>query len=342
MSVQAAPIREQSNRPNHPDENRPVTLQFCYQKLSYVSACSPVMTDQIVIADEPLEAEQIVHIADYVDSDTQLHRYACEIEDVHPGDDLNEYSYTVRSVVQERTLSGRYDHQNLIPSPRGYQNIDALLGEQPVKGEKLLGKFKRPDLELINTCLSVVDPKKDPTKDWLNELKKQDIDRINSVTAELILLYHLRTTYGHDQVSLNAHIAGENSKDFDIRVSTEEEDVWVEIVKPDYAASIPESVGFVSGETTGNSIDRKLRQKFETARDELSADTVLVLATYLEEQVTQGLQIGQWLEEDYYDVGEFCDAWLTYTHLTETEIQYQTFTEDGERCRAVFEKVVDN
>ena len=155
-------------------------------------------------------------------------------------------------------------------------------------------------------------------------------------------MYQLRTTYGRDRVSLNAHIDGDRSKDFDIRVSTTQEDVWIEIVKPDYASSLPEEVGFISGDTTGNSIDRKLKQKFEDGREKLPDDTVLVLATYLEEQVTQGLQIGQWLDEDYYDVSEFCDAWLTYTHLLETEMQYQSFTDDGERCRAIFERVVDD
>lgn len=300
------------------------------------------MTDQTVTANEPLEPGQTVHITNTSDSDTRPHRYACTIEEVHSGDVLKNYSYTVRSIVQERTLPSRYNHEDLIPSPRGYPNIDAFLGDQSVTGENLLGKFKRPDLELINTCLSAVDPEEDPTKDWLNEIKKEDLDRINSVTAEMILLYHLRTTYGNDQVTLNAHIAGKDSKDFDIRISTPEEEVWIEIVKPDYEASIPDDGGFISGKTTSNSIDRKMKQKFKDAREQLDDDTVLVLGTYLEEQVSQGFHIGQWLEEDYYDVGELCDAWLRYTHLTETEIQYQSFTEDGERCRAVFEKVVDN
>lgn len=294
------------------------------------------MRNCIVSAEEPLENGHIVHISPGLEFDIHSHRYACEVEDVYPDDNVDGYSYTVRSVVQERILPQRYAHHDLIPSPRGYQNIDALLGDQPVHGEELLGKLKRPDLERINTCLTVVDPNKDPTKDWLNELMKNDVDRINSVAAELILLYHLRTTFGRERVSLNAHIDGKESKDFDIRVSTDQEDVWIEIVKPDYAASIGEEVGFISRDTTGNSIDRKLKQKFEDGRDNLPEDTVLVLATYLEEQITQGWQIEQWMDEDYYGVSEFCDAWLTYTHLMETEMQYHSFTEDGERCRTIF------
>ena len=296
----------------------------------------------MVPAEEPFDLDDIVHISTAKVSDTHQHRYACKVEDIHPGDDLNGYSYTVRSVIQERTLPQRYGHYDLIPSPRGYQNIDALLGDRYVKGEELLGKFKRPDLKKIDTWLSVVNPNEDPTKDWLNELKQQDVDRINSATAEMLLLYHLRETFGRDRVSLNAHIDGKESKDFDIHVSTEKEDLWIEIVKPDYAASIPDEVGFISGDTTGNSIDRKLMRKFESARDHIPDDAVLILATYLEEQVTQGLQIKQWLGEEYYEVGEFCDAWLTYTHLTETEMQYQAFTQDGKRCGVVFERLVDS
>lgn len=299
------------------------------------------MRDGISPAGEPFTRGNLVQISPTGIGESQQHYYACEIEDVHPGDNLRGYSYTVRSIVQARVLPGRYGHYDLIPSPRGYQNIDDLLGSNRVKGEELLGKFKRPDLQRIDTWLSVVDPENDPTKDWLNELNKEDVDRINSVTAEMLLLYHLREVYSCDRVSLNAHLDGRGSKDFDIRVSTEEEDVWVEIVKPDYAASIPDEVGFISGDTTGNSIDRKLKQKFETARDCLSDDVVLVLATYLEERVSQGFHIGQWLDEDYYDVGEFCDAWLTYTHVGETELQYQPFTEDGERCSVVFERMAE-
>jgi len=300
------------------------------------------MRDGIAPAEEPFEMGDLVHISATRGSGNHQYRYACEIEDIYPDEDLSEYSYTVRSVVQERTLPQRYGHYDLVPSPRGYQNIDALLGDRHLKGEELLGKFQRPDLEKINTWLSVACPEKDPTKDWLNALKQQNIDRVNSVTAEMILLYHLRKTYYQNRVSLNAHIDDKESRDFDIRISTEEEDVWIEIVKPDYAASIPDAGGSISGDTTGNSIDRKLKRKFKSARDYSPDDAVLVLATYLEEQVAQGLQIEQWLHKDYYDVGEFCDAWLTYTHLTETKIQYQPFTKAGERCSVVFEKLVDD
>ncbi|SNZ12311.1 hypothetical protein SAMN06269185_1605 [Natronoarchaeum philippinense] len=298
------------------------------------------MRDGITPAEGPFESGDIVHISPTVDVDGRPHRYACEVEEVHSGDSLDEHTYSVRSVVQERTLRPRFGHYDLIPSPRGYENIDALLGSRHVDGERLLGKFKRPDLEKINACLSVVDPDEDPTKDWLNELEKNDVDRINSIFAELILLYHLRTAYGRDQVVMNARIDGKGSKDFDLRVLTEEDDVWIEVMKPDYAASLPDEVGFISGDKTGNSIDNKLKKKFEDARDHAPDGAVLVLAAYLEEQITQGLEISQWLDEDYYDVGEFCDGWLTYTHLTETEIGYQSFTEAGERCRTLFDRMV--
>lgn len=299
------------------------------------------MTDRggISPAEEPLGIGDIVHISATSDSDARPHRYACEVEDVHEADDLDEYSYTVRSIVQERTLPSRYSHHDLIPSPRGYQNIDALLGDNSVKGERLLGKFKRPDLEVMNSCLSVVDPEADATKDWLNELKKNDVDRINSIFAEMVLLYHLRTTYEHDRVSLNASIG---KKDFDIRVTTEEEDVWIEVTKPDFADSLSNGFRWGLPETTTNSIDRKLKSKFEEARENVPEHAVLILAIYFEEQLNQSIQVNEWLEEDYYDIGEFSDAWLSFEYLAgETEIGFESFTIAGERCRSLFERMAD-
>lgn len=291
----------------------------------------------------PYEEGDIVHIRPNKEESTLSHRFACKIIDVclvsTGSSNKDSYEYMLYSIGQDRKLDRLYTHDELLKSPRGYPNINRLLGSKTRQGERLLGKFKRTDLEHINEWLTVVDFENDPTKDWLRELQKEDTDRINSVVAELILLYHLRVTYGQDQVKLNAHIDGEGSKDFDIRVSTHDEDVWIEVVKPDYAAQLSGGVGFISGERSGNAIDRKLRGKFRIARERLPQDAVLILGVYLEEKLTQGLHIHQWLDEEYYDVGDFCDGWLTYTHLAETDLEYYPLTDDGERCADVFKNM---
>jgi len=299
------------------------------------------MECSIAPSTEPLEIGKIVHLSRNVESDDYAKNSAWEIQEINPSEQLENYSYTVRPAELDQDISRQYNHQSLIPSPRGYEYIDALLGDPPTKGEELLGKFRRPKLELINTCLSVVDIEDDQTKDWVNEIRKKDIDRINSIIAEMLLLYHLRSTFGYEQVSLNAKICGSDSKDFDIHVTAEEEDIWIEVVKPDFSASLPEEVGFISGDTTGNSIDRKLKNKFRMARDELPEGTVLILANYVEQWTMQGMEIGQWLDEDYYDVGDICDGWLTYSGLGKTDFDYRSFTEAGKASNRIFERMLD-
>ncbi|EMA14210.1 hypothetical protein C442_20351 [Haloarcula amylolytica JCM 13557] len=289
-------------------------------------------------AEMPYEPGELVHVRHDEDSEGRTHRFGCEVLSVSEADEVDDYTYTLFSLGWERVLATDYRHTQLYPSPRGYSNIDEFLGDRHVQGERLLGKFKRRDLEVIDECLTVVDKKEDATKDWFNELQKRNIDRINSVFAELVLLYHLRTVYGRERVSLNARVG---EKDFDLRLKTDEEDVWIEVTKPDFADALSDGFGWGLPKTTQNSIDRKLKSKFEEARDRAPVDAVLVLGIYCEEQINQGFAMGQWLNEEYYDVGEICDGWLSYTHLTDTQIGYQSFTHTGERCRALFDRMVE-
>ena len=289
-------------------------------------------------AEMPYEPGEVVHVRHNGDSEGRTHRFGCEVLTVSKADEVNDYAYSLFSFGWERVLATDYRHSQLYPSPRGYPNIDEFLGDGHVEGERLLGKFRRRDLEVINECLTVVDNEVDATKDWFNELRKEDVDRINSVFAELVLLYHLRTVYGRERVSLNACVG---EKDFDLRLTTEEEDVWIEVTKPDFADSLSNSFGWGLPKTTQNSIDRKLKSKFEEARNRAPKDAVLILGIYCEEQINQGFAMGQWLDEEYYDVGEICDGWLSYTHLIDTQIGYQSFTDAGERCRALFDRMVE-
>lgn len=289
-------------------------------------------------AEMPYKPGEVVHVRHDEDTGGQTHRFGCEVLSVSEAGEVNDYTYTLFSFGWERVLATDYKHSQLYPSPRGYPNINEFLGDSHVQGERLLGKFKRRDLGVIDECLTVVDSEADATKDWYNELCKEDVDRINSVFAELVLLYHLRTIYGRGRVSLNARVG---EKDFDLRLTTEEEDVWIEATKPDFADSL--SGGFVFGfpKTTQNSIDRKLKSKFEEARERAPEDAVLILGIYCEDRINQGFAMEQWLDEEYYDVGEICDGWLSYTHLTDTQIGYQSFTDAGERCRVLFDRMVE-
>lgn len=299
------------------------------------------MNSEFEPADEPYDIGDIVHI--HAPESEFEHRYGCEVVEVHADDEptatVEDHSYTLYAYGNiERVLDTKYPHEYLIPSPRGYPNIDDLLGEDRVEGEELLGKFKRPDLQLINKYLTAVDIESDPTLDWLNEIRQNEEDRINSVFAELYLLYYLRGLYGAEKVSMNAKLSDDDdSKDFDLRLTADDQDIWIEVTKPDYAAKLKNGFGFGMGTRTTNSIDRKLKNKFGPARDTVDDDVALVLAVYQEERMTQGLEIGRWLDEDYYDVGDFSDGWIMFTNLGNPDFEYHAFTEDGERCNDVFE-----
>ncbi|MDL0126405.1 hypothetical protein PNQ92_13475 [Halobacterium salinarum] len=187
-----------------------------------------------------------------------------------------------------------------------------------------------------------MDVDSDPTKDWLREIEKGDVNRINSVFAELYLLYYLRELYGTEQVSMNAELSDDrDSKDFDLRLNTDDQDIWIEVTKPDHAEVLEGGFGFGMGKRTTNSIDRKLKNKFGPARDAVSDDVTLVLAVYQEEEMMQGFEIGRWLDEDYYDVGDFSDGWVTFTYLGEPDFEYGAFTENGARCAEEFEALTE-
>jgi hypothetical protein len=315
-----------------------------FGKPSYVETSKYQMSPEFVPADEAYEVGDIVHI--YSPEPKYEHRFGCEIVEVHPSGDppvtVEDHSYTLYAYGIKRELEPKYPHEHLIPSPRGYPNINDLLGDTPIEGEKLLGKFKRPDLQLINKHLSSVDVESDPTLDWLNEIRKGEVDRINSVFAELYLLYYLREIYGTDQVSMNAELSdGGDSKDFDLRLTTDDHDIWIEVTKPDHAAELEGEIEFGFGKRTTNSIDRKLKNKFGPARDTVDDDVILVLAVYQEEQITQGFEIGRWLDEEYYDVGDFSDGWLMFTYLGDPDFEYYAFTEDGRCCNDTFEALTE-
>ncbi|WP_135830700.1 hypothetical protein [Halorussus halobius] len=296
------------------------------------------MTSEFEPADEPYDVGDILHI--YAPEPEFEHRFGCEVVEVHP--DGESTSYTLYAHGIQRVLDATYPHEYLIPSPRGYPNIAELLGETRIDGEELLGKFKRPDLKIINKYLTAVDVDSDPTKDWLREIEKGDVNRINSVFAELYLLYYLRELYGTEQVSMNAELSDDrDSKDFDLRLNTDDQDIWIEVTKPDHAEVLEGGFGFGMGKRTTNSIDRKLKNKFGPARDAVSDDVTLVLAVYQEEEMMQGFEIGRWLDEDYYDVGDFSDGWVTFTYLGEPDFEYGAFTENGARCAEEFEALTE-
>jgi hypothetical protein len=192
----------------------------------------------------------------------------------------------------------------------------------------------RQDLELIDTCLSAINFENDATKDWLRELRKGDIDRTNSVFAEMLLLYQLRAELGLESVHTNAQIGQESDgKDVDIRVTVNDWDVWLEVYKPDFVDKIPEGGGFISPEATGTAVGNKLRKKFDNAREQLPDDAVIILAVYLVEGLGQGLGLERWLQQEYFEVGEYCDAFLTFSHLSlTTEFSYYPTTPTGEDC----------
>jgi len=297
------------------------------------------MNSELEPADESYDIGDIVHI--HAPDSEYEHHFGCEVVGVHcngkPTATVEDHSYTLYAYGVERELDSKYPHRHLIPSPRGYPNINDLLGETPINGEELFGKFKRSDLQLINKYLTLVDVESDPTLDWLNEIRKGDVDRINSVFAELYLLYYLREAYGTEQVSMNAALSdGSDPKDFDLRLTTEDQDIWIEITKPDHASVLEGGFGFGMGTRTTNSIDRKLKNKFGPAPEAVNDDVILVLAVYQEEQITQGFEIRRWLNEDYYDVGDFSDGWITFTYLGDPDFEYHAFTENGACCNDVF------
>lgn len=301
------------------------------------------MSSKFEPADEPYDIGDTVHI--HAPDSEYEHCFGCEVVEVHcdskPPATVEDHSYTLYAYGVKRQLDSEYPHRHLIPSPRGYPNINDLLGETPINGEELFGKFKRPHLQLINKYLTLVDVESDPTLDWLNEIKKGDVDRINSVFAELYLLYYLREVYGTEQVSMNAALSNDSdSKDFDLRLITDDQDIWIEVTKPDHA-SVLEGGWFGRGTRTTNSIDRKLKNKFGPARDAVNDDVVLVLAVYQEERLTQGFEIGRWLDEDYYDVGDFSDGWITFTYLGDPDFEYHPFTESGACCNDVFKALTE-
>lgn len=217
-----------------------------------------------------------------------------------------------------------------------YSNISMLFekhtGDSVSVGEEMLSEFKERDLEDIDQFLSVVNFDQEPTEDWVEEFNKKDLDRTNSAFAEILLLYHLRENFGGQKVDMNAKITSKaSSKDFDLKLSLEDE-TWIEIVKRDWSSDIPEGGGFMSAEGTEKTIDCKLKDKFEEARKELSGDETLILGVYLEEMMGQSLEIGKWLSQEYYDVSEFCDGLITFSHLAETRFDYYPFTEKGEEA----------
>jgi len=302
----------------------------------------------------PYETGDLVHVRRSAPEDVPElyhHKHACEVVSVYrdytrsDAESSTSYTYTLSPVTKDTTLSALYHHSDLLPSPRGYEHINTLLGKhsdgKPPEWERNLGRFMRGDLELINTCLSVVDFDNDATKDWLRELRKGNVDRTNSVFAEILLLYQLRSELGPELVQTNANIGQQDlGKDVDVRVTVDDWDVWLEVYKPDYLDNIPEGGGFISPEATGTAVGNKLRKKFDNAREQLPEDAVIILAVYLVEGFGQRFGLERWLQQDYFDVGEYCDGFLTFTHLSfPTEFSFYPTTPAGEDCQAFVETI---
>ena len=302
--------------------------------------------------DLPYNPGDIVHIRKSASQNVPElyhHKHACEVVSAYRDCSQSEtsYAYRLSPVTKDTELSALYHHSDLLPSPRGYENIDTLLGKKsddgPPEWERDFGEFMRQDLELIDTCLSVVDFENDATKDWLRELEKGDIDRTNSVFAEMLLLYQLRSELGFERVQTNAKIGSEDEgKDVDVRVTMNDWDVWLEVYKPDYVDKIPEGGGFISPEAPGTAVGNKLRKKFDSAREKSPEDAIIILAVYFVENLGQGLGLERWLQQDYFDVGEYCDAFLTFSHLSfPTKFSYRPTTPAGEDCQEFFEALFD-
>jgi len=226
-----------------------------------------------------------------------------------------------------------------------YPKIIELLdkhGREPSKEAKnFLSELSDHHLESIEKCLSVVDIGDEPTKDWIDGFRK-GTGGTTSAFAEMILLYHLRENFGEENVEMNARITEDSeSTDFDLRLPLED-DVWIEITRRDIfndmselqAGEAPEEqVRSISDGGAGKAVDKKLMKDFKDARNELSEDKILIIGLYLEKISGQLLEVGNWLDQEYYDVTRFCDGLIAFSHMGETtKFEYYSFTDKGKKA----------
>lgn len=224
---------------------------------------------------------------------------------------------------------------------REYNHIDTFLGPGGSKTDKIescLEKLKISELEQINEALSFVDHDHDPIGDWRNQLAA---DKPTTMFSELILMRHFRCELGTNAVELNATIP-DSTKDFDLRVEWENTTFWIEIRKPDFADRLDEQVGFISWDWTPDSIMRKFQRDFEPARLNIPDGDVLVLALYLEAMTPQQTAIQRWLGRTGENPEEFADAFIEYTHLTDTTSLFlRELTERGECVSTLIDEIVE-
>ena len=221
--------------------------------------------------------------------------------------------------------------------PRDYDNVDFLLGSRNgLEGQ--LKDLDQEDLKDLNTYLTHVDRDQAPIRDWRDLLADGQVDRLFSETE---LYYLFQEAYEPENITLNAKIEDDaNSKDFDFRISpsTFDSRIWVEVTLTDIHSTMKNiGGGRMPIDKTGRTIDNKLKSDFKCARKKLSEDEVLVLAVFLQDPDNQSVDIRRWLDEEYYDVREFCDGLLTFTHNTETKLSYHSFTENGRAIESLME-----
>lgn len=95
------------------------------------------MSPEFESADEPYDVGDIIHI--YSPEPEYEHRFGCKVVEVHNDDEptptVEDYSYTLYAYGIEKLLDSKYSHGHLVPSPRGYPNINDLLGETPIDAQ---------------------------------------------------------------------------------------------------------------------------------------------------------------------------------------------------------------
>jgi len=225
---------------------------------------------------------------------------------------------------------------------RDFDYIDEFLGDpgpQAQQIEENLSRLPENQLAEINDGLQFLDTDRDRYREWREQLAEGDYTTMHS---ELLMVSHFRRKFGEEAVTLSKTIP-DSGKDFDTVVEWNGTEYWIEVLKPDFADRLQTGeVGFIGWDWIPDSIERKLESDFTVARENLSSNTVLVLAVYAEEINHVGLSIRRWLDRSEYPVSDYCDAILEYTHLAgETSVAVREFTDAGANVDALIDEIRD-
>lgn len=226
---------------------------------------------------------------------------------------------------------------------RDYCHIDEFLGTPGAKTRRIeenLDKLPEKQLAQINDGLQFLDTDHDRYREWRDQLAEGDYTTMHS---ELLIMSHFRRKLGEDNVTLSKSIPG-SGKDFDTVVKWDDNEYWIEVLKPDYVDRLEEGeVGFIGWDWVPDAVERKLESDFQTAQENMSSDAILVLAIYAEEIIHVSTSIARWLDRSDYPVSEYCDAFLEFIHLSEeTSIGVRQFTDDGAKVESLIEEIVDD